>query len=164
MKRLLSLLTLLMVAVPLSAQVLVTDDFEDGTYSKWTVWNKQENAIVGAENAYQSNYAYEIRVGTFIPITGLKANSTYRVSFYIKSTTTKNAPKYTLSRYDPDQKKLVDVRAEFIEEISNEYKLVSFRFDTKKLATTHRVTLIPASGGGRFAIDNFVVEKIQQYQ
>lgn len=152
-----------LIAIPASAQLMVSDDFEDGTYSMWKVWNNQQNEMAESINAYEGAHAYQIKVGTFFSLRDVKANSRYRVTFFVRSLTEKGSAKIALSRYDVNQKKMINFRSEFVE-LTDQYKLVKFNFDTRKQATTHRVTLVPVEGSGRFIIDNFVVEQIPRYQ
>lgn len=152
-----------LMAIPASAQLVISDDFEDGTYSKWKVWNNQQNEMSEGINAYEGAHAYQIKVGTFITVRDVKANSRYKVTFFVRSLAEKGSAKVAIARYDANQKKMVNFKDEFVE-LTNEYKLVTFFFNTRKQATTHRVILTPVEGSGRFIVDNFVVEQVPRYQ
>lgn len=163
MKRILTLLILALMATPLSAQLLISDDFEDGTYDKWKVWKDQKNEMAESVNAYEGAHAYQIKFGTFLTLRETKANSRYQVTLFARSLEPKSSAKVAISRYDVGQKKMVAFLSEFIE-LTDQYKLFSFTFDTKKQVVTHRVVLFPVADSGPFIVDNVVVEQIHRDQ
>lgn len=160
MKKLLSLIAAVAFVSTSSAQVLASYDFEDGSSDGWKVWQNKTNAVLGADKAKDSKHAYEVKVGSFFDMKGVKEGVTYDITADSKYLWGKDAPQVAIHFYNPDTKKLELLKTI---KLPKDKDFAKFRgaFKAKKSAM-HRVTFsCTPDAPCTFVLDNVKVAKSQ---
>ncbi|MFR9651725.1 MAG: carbohydrate binding domain-containing protein [Rikenellaceae bacterium] len=163
MKKILTLVAIMFIASTASAQVLLNNDFEDGTIGKWAPWqNKNDQVkIVEGNKAKDSQYAMCYRTGVMQNFGGVKEGETYKVSFDSNTVWGKYPGYVSIQFYNKETKKLEEVKKEAIPNDKG-FKRVEFTF-TAKSTSGHRITVAPdgTKGGAEFIIDNMIIELVK---
>lgn len=148
------------MATTASAQVLLNNDFEDGTLGKWTPWqNKTDQVkIVEGNKAKDSQYAMSFRTGVFQNFGGAKEGLKYKVSFDSNIVWGKHPGVVFINYYSKETKKMEEL-TKFEIPTEKGFKKVEFTF-TSKITGGYRITFAPdgTKGGAEFIVDNVKVE------
>ncbi len=160
MKKIVTLLAAVIICASASAQVVFTNDFEDGTAGAWKFWGDKEVVILGAEQANNSKYALDLFTGGYCIVKGLQAGSTYTASVDVKWKRSDAPGKLSIQAYDSNVKKLVNLKEVDLPMNNSEFKTVKITFKAK--GGQHRIALSPeANKPYRYVVDNFKVEKVK---
>ncbi len=159
MKKIVTLIAAVIICASASAQVVFTNDFEDGTAGAWKFWGNKEASILGADQAKDSKYALDLFTGGYCIVKGLQAGSTYAAYVDAKWVRSDAPGVFAIQAYDAEAKKLANLKETELP-MESEYKTVKLVFKAK--GGQHRVSLTPTEGKPcRYVIDNIKVEKIK---
>ncbi len=160
MKKILTLIAAFAFVATASAQVLMSNDFEDGTAGTWKVWENKEASIVGADKAKDSKHAIELFTGGYCDVKGVQAGSTYVASADVKCTWSEHGGILRIQGYDPKAKKLVTVK-EVALPSGNSFSNVKLSFKAK-YGGYYRFAITPEGGSSfKYIVDNMKVEKVE---
>ncbi len=157
MKKILTLIAAVACFASASAQVIMSNDFEDGTAGTWNMWEKKEVKIVGADQAKDSKHAVDFFTGGYCDVKGVKEGLTYKASADVCCKWGEDGGTLMIQGYDPKAKKLVTIK-EVSLPTSREYKSVSITFKAK-FGGYHRLSYSPSQGNQcKYVVDNLKVE------
>ncbi len=160
MKKILTLIAAVACFASASAQVIMSNDFEDGTAGTWKVWENKEAVVVGSDQAKDSKHAIELFTGGFCDIKGVQAGNTYVASADVKCTWADQGGILRIQGYDPKAKKLVDIKEVSLPSGKN-FSTVKLSFKAK-YGGYYRFSIVPENNSSfKFIVDNMKVEKVQ---
>ncbi len=157
MKKIVTLIAAFALVATASAQVLMSNDFEDGTAGTWKVWENKELKVVGADQAKDSKHAAELYTGGFCDVKGVKDGLTYTVTADVNWKWGEEPGVFIIQGYNPKIKKLENIK-EVKLPTTKGYQKVSVSFKAK-YGGYHRLAYSPTPGVAvRYVVDNLKVE------
>ncbi len=161
MKKVVTLLAALTCVATASAQMLMNNDFEDGTAGTWKMWQSKEAKIVGSDQAKDSKHAIDLFTGGYCDIKGVKEGMTYVATADVNWKWGEEPGMILIQGYNPKSKKLENIK-EVKLPTSKGYQKISITFKAK-YGGYHRFTYTPTPGSpGKYVMDNMKVEMVQK--
>lgn len=160
MKRLIYILTILVVSVTAAAAQGRTFNFENNTIQAFKPW-KESDAKIRELELPDNKYALEVSGGTYFAMHAIDAGTEYKLTCDTKFLWGKEAPGIMVAGYNPDTKKL-EILERFTLPMDKKFTTSTFTF-TSKYKGYMRITFHPyMKSGGRFLLDNVSYEPIKK--